>query len=55
MKLRSLHKTPTLEFYVTDYSTALKLPFFDVGISAGFPITPKKLDNLIWNYQHNLN
>ncbi|TDD74610.1 LexA family protein [Flavobacterium caseinilyticum] len=37
MKLRSLHKTPTLEFYFPDYSTALKLPFFDVGISAGFP------------------
>lgn len=37
MKLRNLHKTPTLEFYFTDYSSALKLPFFDVGISAGFP------------------
>ena len=37
MKLRSLHKTPTLEFYFPDYSTSLKLPFFDVGISAGFP------------------
>ena len=37
MKLRSLHKTPTLEFYFPDYSTAVKLLFFDVGISAGFP------------------
>jgi DNA polymerase V len=37
MKVQSLHKTPTLEFYFPDYSTALKLPFFDVGISAGFP------------------
>ncbi len=37
MKLRSLHSTPTLEFYFPDYSSKLELPFFDVGISAGFP------------------
>ena len=37
MKLRSLHSTTTLEFYIPDYSTSLKLPFIDVGISAGFP------------------
>lgn len=37
MKLRSLHKSPTLEFYFPDYSSKLELPFFDVGISAGFP------------------
>ncbi|MNQ27607.1 LexA repressor [compost metagenome] len=37
MKLRSLHNTKTLEFYFPDYSTKLELPFFDVGISAGFP------------------
>lgn len=37
MKLRSLHTTQTLEFYIPDYSTELELPFFDVGISAGFP------------------
>lgn len=37
MKLRSLYKTPTMEFYFPDYSTKLELPFFDVGISAGFP------------------
>ncbi len=37
MKLRSLHTTTTLEFYIPDYSTDMKLPFFDVGISAGFP------------------
>jgi DNA polymerase V len=37
MKLRSLHTTPTLEFYFPDYSSKLELPFFDVGISAGFP------------------
>lgn len=37
MKLRSLHTTTTLEFYIPDYSTSLELPFIDVGISAGFP------------------
>ncbi|WP_278034967.1 LexA family protein [Flavobacterium nitratireducens] len=37
MKLRSLHTTQTLEFYIPDYSSKLELPFFDVGISAGFP------------------
>ena len=37
MKLRSLHHTPTLEFYIPDYTSKLELPFFDVGISAGFP------------------
>jgi DNA polymerase V len=37
MKLRSLHNTTTLEFFVPDYSSKLELPFVDVGISAGFP------------------
>lgn len=37
MKLRSLHNTTILEFFVPDYSTELKLPFIDAGISAGFP------------------
>lgn len=37
MKLRSLHNSTTLEFFVPDYSTELKLPFVDAGISAGFP------------------
>lgn len=37
MKLRSLHSTPILEFYLPNYSSKLELPFFDVGISAGFP------------------
>ena len=37
MKLRSLHSTSTLVFYFPDYSSKLELPFFDVGISAGFP------------------
>ncbi|MGL2963378.1 LexA family protein [Flavobacterium sp. RSB2_4_14] len=37
MKLRNLHNTNTLEFYIPDYSTELQLPLFDTGISAGFP------------------
>lgn len=37
MKLRSLHSTTILDFYFPDYSTKLELPFFDIGISAGFP------------------
>jgi len=37
MKLRNLYNTQTLEFYTPDYGTTLELPFFDVGISAGFP------------------
>lgn len=37
MKLRNLYITPTLEFYTPDYGSTLKLPFYDTGISAGFP------------------
>ena len=37
MKLRSLHSTTTLDFFFPDYSINLELPFFDIGISAGFP------------------
>lgn len=37
MKLKSLHITPTLEFYTPDYSTELQLPFIDAGLRAGFP------------------
>jgi DNA polymerase V len=37
LKIRSLHSTTTLEFYIPDYSTILELPFIDAGISAGFP------------------
>ena len=37
MKLRNLHRTKTLEFYIPDYTTELRLPLFDRGISAGFP------------------
>lgn len=37
MKLKSLHSTEFFEFYFPDYSTNLELPYFDSGISAGFP------------------
>lgn len=37
MKLRSLHTSTTLDFYFPDYSGDIDLPFFDTGISAGFP------------------
>jgi DNA polymerase V len=37
MKLRSIHKTTELDFFTPDFSTELKLPYVDVGISAGFP------------------
>ena len=37
MKLRSLHTTTLFEFYAPDYTTALDIPYVDVGISAGFP------------------
>ncbi|MFD2891380.1 LexA family protein [Flavobacterium chuncheonense] len=37
MKLRSLHTTPLLEFFIPEYTSEMEIPFFDVGISAGFP------------------
>lgn len=37
MKLKSLHNTPTLEFYTPDFSTELELPYIDAGLRAGFP------------------
>jgi DNA polymerase V len=37
MKLKNLQTTTTLEFYFPDHGTKMKLPFMDVGISAGFP------------------
>jgi DNA polymerase V len=37
MKLRSLHTSKILDFYFPDYSTDVELPYFDTGISAGFP------------------
>jgi hypothetical protein len=32
MKLRSLQRSATLEFYAPDYGSTLALPFFDVGV-----------------------
>ena len=37
MKLKSLYKTKTLEIYVSDTSTTLNMPYFENGVSAGFP------------------
>jgi DNA polymerase V len=37
MKLKNLQTTTTLDFYFPDHGTKMKLPFMDVGISAGFP------------------
>ena len=37
MKLINLNTTKTLEFYIPDSCSKVELPFFDVGISAGFP------------------
>jgi len=37
MKLSSIHKTKTLEFFSSVSETELELPFVKNGISAGFP------------------
>ncbi|MHA8061408.1 LexA family protein [Aquirufa beregesia] len=37
MKLRRIHSNILLNFYSPDYSSEVQIPFFDVGISAGFP------------------
>ena len=37
MKLKPLHKTNQLEFYTTDLGTNSKMPYFEGGVSAGFP------------------
>ena len=37
MKVKSLYKTKTLEFYIPDYTTDLDVIFVDAGIKAGFP------------------
>ncbi|SHH58565.1 LexA family protein [Flavobacterium johnsoniae] len=37
MNLRNINITKSIEFYIPDTSTEVKVPFFDVGISAGFP------------------
>lgn len=37
MKLKKLYTTPTLEFFIPDFSTSAALPFIDGGLQAGFP------------------
>ncbi|RZJ52936.1 MAG: translesion error-prone DNA polymerase V autoproteolytic subunit [Flavobacterium sp.] len=37
MNLIDKNTEATIEFYIPDYSSKVELPFFDVGISAGFP------------------
>lgn len=37
MKLMNTNTTKSIEFYIPDVSSEVNLPFFDVGISAGFP------------------
>ena len=37
MKLKSLYKTKTLELYSSDSSETLNIPYFENGVSAGFP------------------
>ena len=37
MKLKSLYKTKTLELYASDTRTTLNIPYFENGVSAGFP------------------
>ncbi|WP_343698140.1 translesion error-prone DNA polymerase V autoproteolytic subunit [Flavobacterium sp.] len=37
MKLKNTNTTKLTAFYIPDLSSDVKIPFFDVGISAGFP------------------
>ena len=37
MNLKPLHKTKVLEFYTAEVGIALKTPYFEDGVSAGFP------------------
>ena len=37
MKLKPLYKTNQLEFYTNEVGTNLKMPYFEGGVSAGFP------------------
>ena len=37
MKLKPLCKTNQLEFYTNEVGTNLKMPYFEGGVSAGFP------------------
>lgn len=37
MRLKSLHKTDSIQFYTASIETKLELPFVSAGISCGFP------------------
>ena len=37
MKIKSLYKTKTLELYASNTSKKLNIPYFENGVSAGFP------------------
>ena len=37
MKLKLVHKKKEFEIYIPDLETTQKLPYFDGGVSAGFP------------------
>jgi len=37
MKLKTIYKTKTLDFYACDTSTPLNIAYFESGVSAGFP------------------
>ena len=37
MNLKPLYKTKVLEFYTAEVGTALEIPYYEGGVSAGFP------------------
>ena len=37
MKLKKIHNSNELKIYVADKSMSLKIPYFEGGVSAGFP------------------
>jgi len=37
MKLKAIHKTKELEFYTAEIGVSLEIPYFEGGVSAGFP------------------
>lgn len=37
MKLKPIHKTKELEFYKSEIGVSLEIPYFEGGVSAGFP------------------
>ena len=39
MKLKPLHKTKAFEFYTAEVGKSLEMPYFEDGVSAGFPST----------------